>query len=84
METMQRAIVNGRWDILGPVINEYDDRDVVQTEGVSFNPRDRGGFFVSCPVASLADTPSEVVACDDCQRLCGGHLASGFRFDRID
>ena len=64
LEMMQLAIASGPWDILGPIINEYNAREVIQTEGVTFNPHDRGGFFVSCPIASVADTPLDVIQCD--------------------
>ena len=64
MDSMQRSIDNGAWDILGPIINEYNAPDVIQTEGVTFNPHDRSDFFVNCPVIAVADAPSTVIACD--------------------
>ncbi len=44
VERLQYAFAQG-FDIVGPVINEYHDREVVQTEGVRFNPLSSAEFF---------------------------------------
>ena len=64
LEKMQLAFAEGDYDVLGPIINEYDSRDVIQTEGVMFNPADRNGFFVGRPVVSVAASPTDVIECD--------------------
>jgi GT2 family glycosyltransferase len=40
-----RFAVKAGYDIVGPVINEYSEREVVQTEGIRFNPRESTEFF---------------------------------------
>lgn len=48
---IRKAIAIG-YDLVGPVINEYLDRSIVQTQGVAFNRKGDQGFF--SPVIALA------------------------------
>lgn len=55
---VREAIAIG-YNLVGPVINEYFDRNIVQTEGVIFNRRGDPGFFSSVQVPVSDDqTPS--------------------------
>ena len=44
LQKLESGLSQG-YEILGPVINEYGDQNIVQTEGVRFNPRDSAEFF---------------------------------------
>ena len=64
LNRMQAAVSNGSWDVLGPVINEYADRSIIQSEGISFNRKGSAAFFDHIPITQLARSPQEVVETD--------------------
>lgn len=56
--------LNDGWDIVGPVINEYIERDKPQTEAVLFNRKRSAAFFVHVPVLQTTVNDVAVVASD--------------------
>ena len=50
------------YEVVGPVINEYADREQVQTEGVRFNPGDSLEFFQ--PIHLDQQNPDQVTSVD--------------------
>jgi GT2 family glycosyltransferase len=66
---LRTAIATTKFSVLGVVINEFHDRNRVQTEGVRFNPRGSSTFFqpISLPlVCSDPPTVSEVDIVNGC------------------
>lgn len=55
LQVLRESFERG-YDILGPVINEYDQPDVVQTAGVRFNPKSGSGFFKTIPIRQEAES----------------------------
>jgi GT2 family glycosyltransferase len=63
MMEIRQAISQG-FDLVGPVINEYIDRDIVQTEGTAFNLKNSDGFFSTISVPKCDRAPSKVLDVD--------------------
>jgi GT2 family glycosyltransferase len=65
LDCFHSVIETNQWDIFGPLINEYVQPDVIQTEGVAFNRKDSKEFFGRVSVdpnfLSLAVTPCDIV-----------------------
>jgi GT2 family glycosyltransferase len=64
-ESILSVIETDQWDIFGPLINEYSQIDVIQTQGVAFNRKDSREFFdrvtVDTNSESLDVTPCDIV-----------------------
>jgi GT2 family glycosyltransferase len=66
---LREAIASTKFSILGVVINEFHDRNQVQTEGVRFNPKGFPSFFqsISLPITNTdPPTVSEVDIVNGC------------------
>jgi GT2 family glycosyltransferase len=64
-EILSHAINEG-YDVVGPVINEYSEPDVIQTQGTAFNrPGSTGDFFAAIPTPidlnHIQITPVDIV-----------------------
>jgi GT2 family glycosyltransferase len=63
-QRLRAAATAGEFQVLGPLINEYDDRSKIQTEGIYFNPAGGSEFFSRAAVPACRQDPPKVVPCD--------------------
>jgi GT2 family glycosyltransferase len=65
LESLLRVIETDLWDIFGPLINEYSQSHVIQTEGVAFNRKNSKDFFERVSVDKSSPevhvTPCDIV-----------------------
>jgi GT2 family glycosyltransferase len=64
LEVLAESSKTGTFGLLGPVINEFDRREVVQTEGVRFNPIGQNEFFARIPIADQGSSQSKITEVD--------------------